>query len=158
MEFMALATHRKVIRAELAAYAEQFRKAQLDSLRDHLEEVGIDTKAFPPEALVVAMAALASTIIMEEALGMETGLRETRDLVERFLTQYEGPPEPRVRCEAGQEAVDELTTGLTCSRRAARGVRARGRWSAATAPSGRRWRGRHPCPGCAPSVDGSPRR
>jgi AcrR family transcriptional regulator len=96
MEFMALATHRKVIRAELAAYAEQFRKAQLDSLRDHLEEVGIDTKAFPPEALVVTLAALASTIIMEEALGMETGLRETRDLVERFLTQYEGPPEPRV--------------------------------------------------------------
>jgi len=93
MEFMALATHRKVIRAELAAYAEQFRKAQLDSLRDHLEEVGLDTKAFPPEALVVALAALASTIIMEEALGMETGLRETRDLVERFLTQYEGPPE-----------------------------------------------------------------
>ncbi len=97
MEFMALANHRKVIRAELAAYAEKYRKDQLEVLGTHLREVGLDTKAIPPESLAVLIAGVSRVIVMEEALGIKTGLRETRNLVEGLLDRYEGPAEPRPR-------------------------------------------------------------
>jgi AcrR family transcriptional regulator len=103
MEFMALSNHRKVIRAELAAYAEQYRKDQLKALRNHLDEVGIDTKAIPPETLMVIVAGLSRTIVMEEALGIKTGLRETRSLVERLLERYEGPAKPHLRARPSKK-------------------------------------------------------
>src|SRR5689334_12917469 len=42
MEFMALANHRKAIRAELARYADEFRALQLDALEGHFATLGID--------------------------------------------------------------------------------------------------------------------
>ena len=48
MEFSALANHRKAIKAETKAYAEQFRKLQTDALAKILEGYGVDTEAFPP--------------------------------------------------------------------------------------------------------------
>jgi AcrR family transcriptional regulator len=91
MELMALANHRKSIAKELAQYAEQFRLAQLHALAGRLEEYGIDPEEIPPEALLTVMAALSRTVVMEESLGMSTGLAATDALVERFLDRFEGP-------------------------------------------------------------------
>ena len=97
MEFMALSNHRKAIRAELAADAEHWRKAQLDALTTHIEASGLNASEFPAVTVLVAIAGLSRTVVMEEALGMTTGLKETRALVERLLTRIEGPPPPRPR-------------------------------------------------------------
>jgi hypothetical protein len=43
------------------------------------------------------MAALSRTLVMEESLGMEVGLKETNEAVERLLEQYEGPAPRRRR-------------------------------------------------------------
>src|SRR6476620_4924798 len=51
-EFMALANHRKTIRREIAAYAEQFRQVQLEALSTRLEEYGFDTTDIPPVAVL----------------------------------------------------------------------------------------------------------
>lgn len=91
MEFMALANHRKIIRKELASYAEKYRQIEIDVLSSRLEEYGVDPNAVPPESVLVAMAAISRTVVMEEALGMETGLAATRALVEHFLDRFEGP-------------------------------------------------------------------
>lgn len=91
-ELMALANHRKAIRAELAAAAEQFRTAQLDAVRSALERYGVDTDQFSAEAVIVLIASLARVIVIEDSLGMTTGHAETLTLVERYLTQLEGPP------------------------------------------------------------------
>ena len=91
MELMALGNHRKVVRAELAAYAERYREAQLEALRPHLREIGLDTEDLPAEVLLVLNAALSRTLVMEEQMGMKTGLDETAAAIERFLTRYEGP-------------------------------------------------------------------
>jgi AcrR family transcriptional regulator len=90
MEFSALANHRKAIRAELAAYAEQFRRLQFEALAGVLDGLGIDADEFPPEAMLVVMTAVSRILVLEEALGMTAGHAETRALVERFLERYEG--------------------------------------------------------------------
>ncbi len=41
IEFVALANHRKAIRAEIARYAERFRAAQLDALTAALAAAGV---------------------------------------------------------------------------------------------------------------------
>ena len=89
MEFSALANHRKAIRAETKAFAEQFRKLQSQALGTILESYGVDIEAFPPEAMALLITSITQVLGMEQALGMTTGHAAMRALVERFLTQYE---------------------------------------------------------------------
>lgn len=80
MEFAALANHRKVIRAELVAYAEQFRAVQVEAVRAALADDAAD-----PEAAVVGVMAVSQFLAMESSLGFTRGHDEVRALVERFL-------------------------------------------------------------------------
>jgi AcrR family transcriptional regulator len=91
MEFMALANHRKAIRAELARYADEFRSLQVEALEPYLAELGVDAALLPPALILVGMAALSRTLVMEDALGMAVGVRETRAAVEALLSRVEGP-------------------------------------------------------------------
>ena len=93
MEFMALSNHRKSIRSELAEFAEQFRRNQLESLTGQLDEYGFDPDEVPPEVLLVAIAGISRAIVMEQSLGMKTGLAETVAFVEKHLDRIEGPAE-----------------------------------------------------------------
>ncbi len=92
MEFTALANHRKAIRAEIAAYAEQFRRQQADALTSVLADYGIDAEAFPPETVLVIITGIARLLLAEVALGVTTGHEETVALVERYLARFEGEP------------------------------------------------------------------
>ncbi len=89
LELMALANHRKAIRSELAAHAEQFRKIQLDALAVELERFGFDPAEVPPVSILLALTSIAQTLVLEESIGMETGLAETAAAVERFLARVE---------------------------------------------------------------------
>lgn len=93
VELYALANHRKALRTELAAYAEQFRRLQRDALAQVLENAGVDPDVMPPEAAMVLMTSVSRVLVMEEALGMTTGHAEMRALVERYLTGVEGEPQ-----------------------------------------------------------------
>jgi TetR/AcrR family transcriptional regulator len=92
VEFAALANHRKTIRAEIAAYGERFRQQQVEALSPVLAGRGLDPDDLPPVAALVLMTALSVIVTMEEGLGMSLGHAETRALVERYLTDLEGPP------------------------------------------------------------------
>jgi len=89
-ELAALANHRKAIRSEIGAYAEQFRRQQLDALTRVLEGHGID-KALPPPAFLMVLSSVARVLGMESALGVVTGHDEVEALVEDFLSRIEGP-------------------------------------------------------------------
>jgi hypothetical protein len=104
MEFTALANHRKVIRAELAAYAEQFRTLQVAVLKRVLDEQGIDSEAFPPAALAVLMVSISQVLVMEEALGVTMGHAEMRALVARSLARFRTAPPARGRPAARRES------------------------------------------------------
>ena len=92
MEFVALANHRKAIRAEIAASAERFRAEQLVGLGQVLVREGIDTGELPPVVVAVLLSSISRFLVIEqETLEMSTGHAETVAFVEGLLARVEGP-------------------------------------------------------------------
>lgn len=85
VEFAALSNHRKVIRAELAAWAERFRSAQLDAIRSILLERGIDPERWPPMVVLMALTGTAQLLALDATLGVTGGHGETVAFVEDAL-------------------------------------------------------------------------
>ncbi|SPM40476.1 TetR family transcriptional regulator [Mycobacterium numidiamassiliense] len=94
MEFMALANHRKEMRAEIAYYAERFREAERQAMASALQRYGVDTKDVPPVVWSVLMSSLSRFLVLEQAIGMSAGHAETLELVEDYLRRLEGEPQP----------------------------------------------------------------
>jgi AcrR family transcriptional regulator len=94
MEFMALANHRKEMRAEIAYYAERFRDAERQAVTAALQRYGADGADVPPVVWTVLMNSLSRMLVLEQAVGMSAGHAETRDLVESHLRRLEGEPQP----------------------------------------------------------------
>ena len=64
-EFMALAHHRKDLRAEIAAFTEQMRQLQYKALTRHIESRGLHPK-FDPHVITVLLAAVGMLIAREK--------------------------------------------------------------------------------------------
>lgn len=94
MEFMALANHRKDMRAEIAYYAERFRDEQQRAVAAALERYGVQNKDVPPVVWTVLMTSLSRFLVLEQAIGMSSGHAETVQLVESYLRRLEGEPKP----------------------------------------------------------------
>ncbi len=93
-EFMALANHRKVLRAEFARFGERFRAEQRKGLSDVLQRYGVDASEVQPVVWAVLATSLSWVLVMEQALGMSGGHAETLTFVEGYLRQLEGEPLP----------------------------------------------------------------
>jgi AcrR family transcriptional regulator len=100
MEFMALANHRKEMRAEIAYYAERFREEQRQAVATALERYGSRIQDegqdidIPPVVWTVLMSSLSRFLVLEQAIGMSAGHAETVELVENYLRRLEGEPQP----------------------------------------------------------------
>ncbi|OBF60598.1 TetR family transcriptional regulator [Mycobacterium sp. 852002-51971_SCH5477799-a] len=100
MEFMALANHRKEMRAEIAYYAERFREEQRQAVATALERYGSRIQDegqdidIPPVVWTVLMSSLSRFLVLEQAIGMSAGHAETLELVENYLRRLEGEPQP----------------------------------------------------------------
>lgn len=92
MEFIALANHRKALKAEIALYAERFREEQRKALTTILERYGVDPVKFPPLVWSVLMTSVSRVLVIEQALDMSAGHRETVAIVENYLRHLEGDP------------------------------------------------------------------
>jgi AcrR family transcriptional regulator len=90
MEFIALANHRKAIRAEIADYSRRFRKAQLDTLSTVLANHGIDPDRWPPASVIVVLSGISRFLLIEEAFDVDIGHAETEALVEHHIRALEG--------------------------------------------------------------------
>lgn len=77
VEFVALANHRKAIRAEIAGYAERFRAAQLQMVTTALASRGIDAERLPPVVALLMMTGITQVLAIEDALGVTSGHAET---------------------------------------------------------------------------------
>jgi AcrR family transcriptional regulator len=87
-EFMGLANHRKLIRAEIATYGDRLRRMQEEALTRHFKARGIEPK-FPAGVVVLLMSSVGLTLMMESAVGMSNAHAETEALVESYLRQFE---------------------------------------------------------------------
>lgn len=99
IEFVALANHRKSIRAEIARYAERFRAAQLQAMRAALARAGVDEARMPPEAALLLAVGVAQVMGLEAGLGVTTGHAGTVAYVERMIDAMDaaGSAQPATR-------------------------------------------------------------
>jgi AcrR family transcriptional regulator len=91
-EFTALAQRSEAVRAEIARYAEHFRRLQMEALERHLAARGLEPRIQPVVASVL-MVSLSSVLASETALGISLGHEETEALVELCLRQFEATGE-----------------------------------------------------------------
>lgn len=89
MEFVALANHRKAIRAEIARFAERFRAAQLEALRAALARYGISEDELPPVVALLIVTGLSQVLALEDALGVSTGHDTTLEFIEHVIAELE---------------------------------------------------------------------
>jgi AcrR family transcriptional regulator len=89
IEFVALANHRKAIRAEIARYAERYRAVQLEALSAALHAAGVDDDELPPIAALLLMTGLSQILGLEQALGVTAGHDATVAFVERSIAALE---------------------------------------------------------------------
>lgn len=94
MEFMALANHRKEMRAEIAYYAQRLREDQRQAVTAALERYGEVREDMPPVVWTVLMSSLSWFLVLEQAVGINGGHAETVALVESYLRRLEGEPRP----------------------------------------------------------------
>jgi AcrR family transcriptional regulator len=89
IEFVALANHRKEIRAEIARYAERFRAAQMEAVTAALAELGIPRSEVPPAVALLLMTGVAQVLALEEGLGVSAGHDTTRKFVAKTISGLE---------------------------------------------------------------------
>jgi AcrR family transcriptional regulator len=92
IEFVALANHRKAIRAEIARYAERFRAAQLEAVTAALSALGITEDQLPPIVALLIMTGLTQVLSLEDALGVTAGHDTTLAFIEHAIARVEPSP------------------------------------------------------------------
>jgi len=92
IEFVALANHRKAIRAEIARYAERFRAAQLEAVAAAFAAGGVSAGQVPPVVALLMMTGLSQVLALEQTLGITAGHDETVAFVGRAIGQLDPPP------------------------------------------------------------------
>src|SRR5262249_1670549 len=80
LEFMALANHRKEMRAEIAYYTERFREEERQAVTTALRQHGVAREEVPPVVVTVLMSSLSRFLVLEQAIGMSSGHAETVQL------------------------------------------------------------------------------
>jgi AcrR family transcriptional regulator len=93
IELVALANHRKAIRAEIARYAERFRASQLDAITAALRAHSL-TDQMPPIVALLLMTGLSQVLALEQALGVTAGHDATLSFVDSTIARLESESEP----------------------------------------------------------------
>lgn len=77
IEFLAMAKHRKAVRAEVALYAERYRAAQLRAMTSALDTSDVPAGQLPPVVALLLMTGLSQVLSLERSLGVVAGHDET---------------------------------------------------------------------------------
>lgn len=88
-EFVAMASHRETIRAEIASFGDKFRKAQVKVLDQILAKSGVDTRTWPPTFVSVLINSLARSLAVQDALGAKLGHPEALGIINGFIDRVD---------------------------------------------------------------------
>jgi AcrR family transcriptional regulator len=95
LEFLALANHRKAVRAHMAEHCEQMRRREVEIFTRVLGERLAETEGVAPEGLSVVLAGIGRALVMEGGLGVTAGHAEARAFVEQWLDRLAPPVEKK---------------------------------------------------------------
>ncbi len=112
-EFLALANHRKAIKAELVEVSERFRKVELEAFTPVVAAAGIDVDEFPADGLLLIMMAIPTQVALQGALGVSIGHDHALMVVERYLSRLRGAPLRRTATPKAAKKVQKKATKKT---------------------------------------------
>lgn len=92
VEFMALARHRKAMRAELETVTAHARSLHIASLSRVIDRYGLRQTFKSAENLAVLLVSLSQALVFEAELGISHN-HGVHELIEAWLEQLEGPRE-----------------------------------------------------------------
>ena len=90
VEITAAANHRPALQVEVAAFARQSRRIQIDALESLLDEYGVDRGTFPPSLVAPTIQGLAFAMAYDQAAGFDTAQAEASAAMEQLLNRLEG--------------------------------------------------------------------
>lgn len=88
-ELVAIANHRKEIRAEIVQSGEKARALALDAVSRVARSHEFLGEPISPDVLVFLITSIPRMVVMEQSMGMTTSLAETIEFFERFLDRVE---------------------------------------------------------------------
>jgi AcrR family transcriptional regulator len=91
LELMALANHRKSIRAEITRVGERLREVWLKALPDAGSGYKLPSMEVPTSVVLFLLAGIPKLLLLEGAFDLELGHTETVGLVETSIQRAEPP-------------------------------------------------------------------
>src|SRR5689334_24901713 len=76
VELTAAGNHRPALQAEVATFAREVRRMQLEALESILDDYGIDREMFPPTLVAAAVQGLAFVMAHDMVAGFDTAHEE----------------------------------------------------------------------------------
>ncbi len=89
IEITAAGNHRPAIQAEVATFAREVRRMQIDALEWILADYGIDRETFPPALVAAAMQGLAFAMAHDQVAGFDTSHEEASAAMSRLVDRLE---------------------------------------------------------------------
>jgi AcrR family transcriptional regulator len=89
IEFLALANHRKTLRAEVIRLAEHSRRLQVKVLRPFLQRTGLDPSRFPEHGIAALFQGMARSLVLEQGVGITLGVADGKAIVQHMLEWLE---------------------------------------------------------------------
>lgn len=89
VELTAAANHRPALQAEVASFAREVRRMQIDALDAILDDYGIDRQQFPAALVAPALQGLAFSMAHDKVARFETGHEEAAAAMKRLVDRLE---------------------------------------------------------------------
>jgi AcrR family transcriptional regulator len=89
VELAAAGNHRPALQGEVAVFAHQVRRMQIDALGPILEDYGIDRREFPPALVAAVIQGLAFVMAHDRVAGFDTRHDDAVAAVDHLLDRLE---------------------------------------------------------------------
>jgi AcrR family transcriptional regulator len=89
VELTAAANHRPALQAEVATFAREVRRMQIEALESILDDYGIDPDTFPPALVAATMQGLAFAMAHDKLAGFDTAHEEASAAMAHLVDQLE---------------------------------------------------------------------
>jgi AcrR family transcriptional regulator len=89
VELTAAANHRPAVQAEVATFAREVRRMQIEALETILDDYGIDREEFPPALVAAAVQGLAFVMAHDQVAGFDTAQEEASTAMANLLDRLE---------------------------------------------------------------------
>jgi AcrR family transcriptional regulator len=97
LEFMAMANHRKALRAQMGEHVAAMRQCEVEIFERVLGERLAETDGLTPAGLSVVLAGISRVLVMEGGLGVSAGHKDARAFAEQWLDKLVPPPKTSMR-------------------------------------------------------------